>query len=83
MGLNSIFPTKRALFNESFLAAFLFFLERGRAAFHLRYVIIGLVAASVVINSLTTVSWLVEADMNVPAETRAKWNEFLGRTSRR
>ena len=63
--------------------AFLFFLQRGRAAFHLRYLLIGLVAVSVVINSLTTVSWLVEADMNVPAETRAKWNEFLGRTSRR
>jgi hypothetical protein len=63
--------------------AFLFFLQRGRAAFHLRYLIIGLVAVSVVINSLTTVSWLLEADMNVPAQTRAKWNEFLGRTSRR
>jgi hypothetical protein len=63
--------------------AFLFFLERGRAAFLLRYLLIGLVAVSVVINSLTTVSWLVEADQNVPAETRAKWNEFLGRTSRR
>jgi hypothetical protein len=62
--------------------AFLFFL-RGTAAFRLRYVLIGLVAVSVVINSLTTVSWLVEADMNVPAATRAKWNEFLGRTSRR
>ena len=63
--------------------AFLFFLERGRAAFHLRYLLIGLVAVSVVINSLTTVSWLVEADANVPAQTRAKWNEFLGRTSPR
>jgi hypothetical protein len=63
--------------------AFLFFLERGRAAFHVRYLIIGLVAVSVVINSLTTVSWLVEADANIPAQTRAKWNEFLGRTSRR
>jgi hypothetical protein len=62
---------------------FLFFLQRGRAAFHLRYLLIGLVAVSVVINSLTTVSWLLEADMNVPAETRAKWNEFLGRPSRR
>ncbi|SRR6266508_1545431 len=62
---------------------FLFFLRSTRAAFHLRYVLIALVAASVVINSLTTVSWLLEADMNVPAETRAKWNEFLGRTSRR
>jgi hypothetical protein len=63
--------------------SFLLFLRSGRAAFHSRYLLIGLVAVSVVINSLTTVSWLVEADMNVPAETRAKWNEFLGRTSRR
>ena len=63
--------------------AFFFFLQRGRAAFHLRYLLIALVAVSVVVNSLTTVSWLLEADMNVPAETRAKWNEFLGRSSRR
>jgi hypothetical protein len=63
--------------------AFLFFPRSGRVAFHLRYLIIGLVAVSVVINSLTTVSWLLEADMNVPAETRAKWNQFLGRTLRR
>jgi hypothetical protein len=61
---------------------FLLFLRSGRAAFHLRYVLVALVAASVLINSLTTVSWLIEADMNVPAATRAKWNEFLGRTSR-
>jgi len=61
--------------------AFLFFLRSGRVAFHLRYLLIGLVAVSVVINSLTTVSWLLEADMNVPAETRAKWNEVLGKTS--
>jgi hypothetical protein len=63
--------------------AFLFFLRSDRAAFDLRYVIIALVAVSVAVNSLTTVSWLLDADMNVPAETRAKWNEFLGRTSRR
>lgn len=62
--------------------AFLFFLRSDRAAFHLRYLFITLVAASAVINSLTTVSWLSEADRNVPAETRTKWNEFLGRTSR-
>jgi hypothetical protein len=58
--------------------AFIFFLRQRKAAFHLRYVLIALVAASVVINSLTTVSWLVEADMNVPPATRAKWNKFLG-----
>ena len=62
--------------------AFLIFLRQGKIAFQLRYLLIGLVVVSVVINSLTTVSWLVEADMNVPAETRAKWNQFLGRTSR-
>lgn len=61
---------------------FLLFLRSGRVAFHLRYLLIGLVAVSVVINSLTTVSWLIGADMNVPAATRAKWNEFLGRMSR-
>ena len=61
---------------------FLIFLRQGKIAFQLRYLLIGLVVVSVLINSLTTVSWLVEADMNVPAETRAKWNQFLGRTSR-
>jgi len=60
--------------------AFLIFLRQGKIAFQLRYLLIALVVVSVVINSLTTVSWLVEADMNVPAETRAKWNQFLGRT---
>lgn len=61
--------------------AFLFFLQSSRVAFQLRYMLIALVAVSVAINSLTTVSWLLEADMNVPAETKATWNEFLGRTS--
>jgi hypothetical protein len=62
--------------------AFLLFLRRGKAAFHLRYVLIGLVALSVVINSLATVAWLVDADMNVPQKTRAEWKAFLGRKSR-
>ena len=53
--------------------AYLFFLQRGRAVFHLRYLIIGLVAASVVINSLTTASWLGRVDGSVPKETRAFW----------
>ncbi len=61
---------------------FLIFLRQGKIAFQLRYLLIGLVVVSILINSLTTVSWLVEADMNVPAATRAKWNQFLGRTSR-
>jgi hypothetical protein len=62
--------------------AFLIFLREGKITFQLRYLFIALVVVSVVINSLTTVSWLVEADMNVPAATRAKWNQFLGRPSR-
>jgi len=63
--------------------AFLLFLRSGRTAFHLPYLIPGLVAVSVVINSLTTLSWLLDSDLNVPTETRAAWNEFLGRPSRR
>ena len=46
-----------------------------------RHIIIGLVALSVVMNSLATVSWLVDADLNVPAETRAAWEKLLGRHS--
>ena len=61
--------------------AFLIFLRRGKTAFQLRHLLTGLVVVSVVINSLSTVSWLVEADLNVPAATRAKWNQFLGRSS--
>jgi hypothetical protein len=47
----------------------------------LRRVLIGFVALSVVINSLATVSWLVGADQNVPAETKAAWEKLLGRHS--
>lgn len=61
--------------------AFLIFLRQGKVAFQLRYLLMGLVVISAVINSLTTVSWLIEADMNVPAATKAKWNQFLGRTA--
>src|SRR5262245_16978595 len=48
------------------LFAFLIFLRQGKIAFQLRYLFIGLVVVSVVVNSLTTVSWLVVADLNVP-----------------
>jgi hypothetical protein len=61
--------------------AFVIFLRQGKIAFQLRYLLVGLVAISIVINSLSTVSWLLEADLNVPAVTRAKWNHFLGRDS--
>jgi len=60
---------------------FLFFLRQGNAAFRLRYLFIALVVVSLVINSLTTVSWLVETDLNVPVETKAVWKGFLSRTS--
>src|SRR6266540_4559512 len=61
---------------------FLVFLASSRAAsLRSRYILIGLVALSVVINSLTTVSWLVDADLNVPAKTRAAWEQVLGRRS--
>ena len=53
----------------------------GAAVLRSRYVIIGLVALSVVINSLATVSWLVDADLNVPAKTRAAWEKVIGRRS--
>jgi hypothetical protein len=61
---------------------FVLFLASTRTALlRSRYIIIGLVALSVVINSLATVSWLVDADQNVPAETKAAWEKLLGRTS--
>jgi hypothetical protein len=46
-----------------------------------RQVLVGLVAVSVVVNSLATISWLVNADQNVPAETKAAWEKLLGRRS--
>ncbi len=46
-----------------------------------RQIIIGLVVLSVAINSLATISWLVNADINVPAQTRAAWEKLLGRSS--
>jgi hypothetical protein len=58
------------------------FLSSGEAALRrARYVIVGLVAVSIVVNSLATVSWLVDRDANVPPETRAAWKTFLGRDS--
>jgi hypothetical protein len=63
--------------------SFVVFLRTGRGALlRLRYLIIGLVAISVVINSVATVDWLIEADMNVPMEMKAKWNALLRRAPR-
>jgi len=58
----------------------LIFLASGSVALtRSRYIIVGLVALSVVVNSLPTISWLVSADQNVPAETKAAWGKLLGR----
>lgn len=46
-----------------------------------RYILVGLVAVSVVINSLATTSWLVYADQNVPAETKAVWENLFRRAA--
>jgi hypothetical protein len=43
-----------------------------------RQIIVGLVVLSVVINALATTSWLVNADINVPAPTRTAWEQLLG-----
>ncbi len=60
----------------------LMFLRSGREALlRWRHVMIALIAISVVVNSLATVSWLVNADQNVPPETRAAWEKLLGRRS--
>jgi hypothetical protein len=61
---------------------FVIFLRSGGIALvRSRHVIIGLVTLSVIANSLATVSWLVGADQNVPAETKAVWEKLLGRRS--
>lgn len=46
-----------------------------------RHLLTGLVALSVLVNSLATVSWLLNADQNVPSETKAAWERLLGRNS--
>ncbi|PYJ54507.1 MAG: hypothetical protein DME82_10990 [Verrucomicrobia bacterium] len=53
----------------------------GVALLRLRHVMIALIALGVTVNSLATVSWLVDADQNVPPRTRAAWEKFLGRHS--
>src|SRR5215831_3429909 len=58
---------------------FIIFLRSGGIALvRSRYVIAGLVVLSTVVNSLSTVSWLVDADQNVPPKTRAAWEKLLG-----
>jgi hypothetical protein len=58
-----------------------FLASGGTTLIRSRHLLIGLVALSVVINSLATISWLVDADQNVPPETRASWERLVGRHS--
>ena len=81
MSVPGIIPRYAAEFYPFLVFAFLFFLRQGKAVFHLRYLLIGLVAVSIVINSLTTVSWMVDMDMNTTQKTRDQWKAFLGRES--
>lgn len=59
----------------------IFFRSGGSALVRSRHVIIGLVCLSIAVNSLATVSWLIGPDQNVPSETKAAWERFLGRHS--
>ncbi|MFL6505630.1 MAG: hypothetical protein ACJ8KC_09455, partial [Candidatus Udaeobacter sp.] len=79
MSVPGIIQRYAAEFYPFLIFSFVFFLQTGRAVFHLRYLLIALVAVSVLINSLVTVSWLVDADLNVPPKTRDAWKAFLGR----
>jgi hypothetical protein len=80
MSVPAVIQRYAAEFYPFLTFAFVFFLRAGRATlFRLRYLMIGLVAISVVINSLVTVSWLVDADLNTPQRTRDAWKAFLGR----
>ncbi len=51
----------------------------GPVLLRVRHIIIGLVAFSIVVNSLTTLSWLVDVDQNVPEQTRTSWKLIMGR----
>lgn len=47
----------------------------------MRYVLIGLIAISIIINSLATAFWLA-SDSNLPRETRTFWGVIAGKQSR-
>lgn len=65
------------------LFSFLLFLRSGGAVVRLRYLMILLVLASSVINSLSTIGWLVETDANTPLPVRTQWTYFIGRSAGR
>jgi len=43
-------------------------------------ILIGLVGLSITINSLATISWLLDSDQNVRPETQAVWEQMMGRS---
>jgi len=53
----------------------------GIALVRMRHVLIGLIAISIVINSLATAFWLA-SDPNLPSETRTFWGVIAGKQSR-
>jgi hypothetical protein len=53
----------------------------GIALARIRYLLIGLVAISIVINSLATAFWLA-SDSNLPPETRSFWSVIAGKQQR-
>jgi hypothetical protein len=59
----------------------IFLCSGGVALLRSRYLMIGLIALSVLVNSLGTISWLLDADQNVPPKTRAIWEKLLDRHS--
>jgi hypothetical protein len=62
------------------IVCFLVFLRAGgKTLLYTRHVLIALIALSIFANTLTTLSWLVDADQNTPLETRQVWKTVLRR----
>jgi len=59
----------------------IFLCSGGVALLRSRRLMIGLIALSVLVNSLATISWLINADQNVPTATKEAWEKLLGRHS--
>ena len=63
------------------IACFIIFLRRGMNLLPRVYpLLIALIIVSSTVNSLATMSWLVDADQNVQPETRAIYIRWLGRS---
>jgi hypothetical protein len=60
------------------IVCFLVFLRfGGRTLLYTRHALISLVAVSIIANTLSTLSWLVDSDQNTPPETRQVWKTAL------